>query len=189
MVRNLLQVSAHYVRPNISRNARDRTSAFFKVLSVLAEIFVFIYIGTSISMNTDAWRNLKTWTMLVRSLYIGEPITRVSARRAGQPLGVSPTDGTPRSRLEAKSPDHNGVNLQGVALVALALSRAANVWPCTSLVNYFRPPELRIPRGQQLMIWFSGMRGAMAFAMALRALDELSRAFENVFLQELSHEL
>lgn len=27
-----VQVSAHYVRPNISRNARDRTSAFFKVL-------------------------------------------------------------------------------------------------------------------------------------------------------------
>ena len=65
---------------------------------------------------------------------------------------------------------------QGVALVALALSRAANVWPCTSMVNYFRPPELRIPPGQQLMIWFSGMRGAMAFAMALRALEELSRA-------------
>ena len=39
------QVSAHYVRPNISRNARDRTAAFFKVLSVLAEIFVFSYIG------------------------------------------------------------------------------------------------------------------------------------------------
>ncbi len=61
-----MQVSAHYVRPNISRNARDRTSAFFKVLSVLSEIFVFIYIGTSISMNTDAWRHGKTWSMLVR---------------------------------------------------------------------------------------------------------------------------
>ena len=66
VIHNLLyQVSAHYVRPNISRNARDRTSAFFKVLSVLSEIFVFIYIGTSISMNTDAWRHLKTWSMLV----------------------------------------------------------------------------------------------------------------------------
>lgn len=42
-----MQVSAYYVRPNISRNARDRTAAFFKVLSVLAEIFVFSYIGTT----------------------------------------------------------------------------------------------------------------------------------------------
>lgn len=69
--------------------------------------------------------------------------------------------------------------VQVVALVALAVSRAANVWPCTWLANYFRPPELRIPAGQQLMIWFSGMRGAMAFAMALRALDELSRALHD----------
>ena len=67
LVMHATQVSAHYVRPNISRNARDRTSAFFKVLSVLSEIFVFIYIGTSISMNVDAWRHVKTWTMLVRS--------------------------------------------------------------------------------------------------------------------------
>ena len=59
-----LQVSSHYVRPNISRNARDRTAAFFKVLSVLAEIFVFIYIGTSISIETNAWRNWRTWTVL-----------------------------------------------------------------------------------------------------------------------------
>ena len=76
---------------------------------------------------------------------------------------------------------------QVVALVALAVSRAANVWPCTWLVNYFRPPELRIPAGQQLMIWFSGMRGAMAFAMALRALDELSRALHGASQQLTSH--
>ena len=59
------QVSSHYVRPNISRNARDRTAAFFKVLSMLAEIFVFIYIGTSISIETDAWRHWRTWSVLV----------------------------------------------------------------------------------------------------------------------------
>ena len=53
------------MRPNISRNARDRTAAFFKVLSVLAEIFVFIYIGTSISIETDAWRHWRTWSVLV----------------------------------------------------------------------------------------------------------------------------
>ena len=66
--------------------------------------------------------------------------------------------------------------VQAFALLALALSRAANVWPCSALVNYFRPQDLRIPQRQQLMIWFSGMRGAMAFAMALRALDEIPRA-------------
>ena len=68
------------------------------------------------------------------------------------------------------------VSTQAVALLALAASRAANVWPLAGLVNYFRPPELRIPQGQQVMMWFSGMRGAMAFAMALRALDVFPRA-------------
>ncbi len=63
-----------------------------------------------------------------------------------------------------------------MALLALAVSRAANVWPLAGLVNYFRPPELRIPQSQQVMMWFSGMRGAMAFAMALRALDVFPRA-------------
>ncbi len=37
-----------------------------QVLSVLAEIFVFCYIGTSISINTDAWRHGVTWATLVR---------------------------------------------------------------------------------------------------------------------------
>ena len=59
------QVSAHYVRPNISRNARDRTAAFFKVLSMLAEIFVFIYIGMSFSTNFGAWKDGYTWSTLV----------------------------------------------------------------------------------------------------------------------------
>lgn len=37
-----------------------------QVLSVLAEIFVFCYIGSSISINTDAWRHGITWATLVR---------------------------------------------------------------------------------------------------------------------------
>lgn len=90
------------MRPNISRNARDRTAAFFKVhrlqwlqarphrqspcqqhfvqsaalvvtlcasavqvLSVLAELFCFTYIGSSISIDTSAWQHGVTWATLV----------------------------------------------------------------------------------------------------------------------------
>jgi hypothetical protein len=35
-----------------------------QVLSVLAELFCFTYIGSSISMNTSAWRHGVTWTTL-----------------------------------------------------------------------------------------------------------------------------
>lgn len=65
---------------------------------------------------------------------------------------------------------------QVVVILALAVSRALNVWPNAALVNYVRPPDLRIPQSQQFMMWFSGMRGAMAFAMVLRALEDLPGA-------------
>jgi solute carrier family 9 (sodium/hydrogen exchanger), member 8 len=63
--------------------------------------------------------------------------------------------------------------VQLVSVLALAVSRALNVWPNAALVNYGRPPDLRIPQAQQFVMWFSGMRGAMAFAMVLRALEDL----------------
>ena len=58
-------------------------------------------------------------------------------------------------------------------LVALALSRAANIYPNAAVVNCLRPPEMKIPQSQQFMMWFSGMRGAMAFAMSLRAINDM----------------
>ena len=40
---------AHYARPNLSKAARDRTLAFFRILATLSETFVFIYIGASLA--------------------------------------------------------------------------------------------------------------------------------------------
>lgn len=56
---NLLpyQVMAHYTKPNLSKAARDRTGAFFKVLSTLAESFVFLYIGASLFISQQAWEH------------------------------------------------------------------------------------------------------------------------------------
>jgi NhaP-type Na+/H+ or K+/H+ antiporter len=73
----------------------------------------------------------------------------------------------------ASATDSHHLILQLVSVLALAVSRALNVWPNAALVNYGRPPDLRIPQAQQFMMWFSGMRGAMAFAMVLRALEDL----------------
>ncbi len=42
------------------------------------------------------------------------------------------------------------MHAQIVALFALAVSRAANIWPLAAMVNYVRPPELRIPQTQQV---------------------------------------
>lgn len=48
-VHEVVQVMAHYARPNLTRAARDRTLAFFRILATLSETFVFIYIGASLA--------------------------------------------------------------------------------------------------------------------------------------------
>jgi NhaP-type Na+/H+ or K+/H+ antiporter len=62
--------------------------------------------------------------------------------------------------------------VQGVSFAALALSRALNVVPCCAAVNLLRAAgSPRIPASHQLVLWWSGLRGAMAFAIALQAAD------------------
>jgi solute carrier family 9 (sodium/hydrogen exchanger), member 8 len=63
-----------------------------------------------------------------------------------------------------------------MSLVALAVSRYLNVYPCTAFVNLLRPAESRIPETHKHMLWFSGLRGAMAFALASRARNELDNS-------------
>ncbi|EFN58404.1 hypothetical protein CHLNCDRAFT_140336 [Chlorella variabilis] len=114
---------AAYAKPNMMPNSRDRVSSFFKLLSTLAEVFVFVYIGASVFMSGQGFDNRQLLPFL------------------------------------------------GVCFVALAVSRALNVWPCAALVNLGRPRELRIPQSHQVMLWWSGLRGAMAFAIALEAAE------------------
>ncbi|KAL9974082.1 hypothetical protein ACROYT_G011081 [Oculina patagonica] len=59
--------------------------------------------------------------------------------------------------------------------IILCLSgRAVNIFPLSSLVNQFR--DVRIPRKTQFIMWFSGLRGAVAFALVLHLqLDDEKR--------------
>ena len=45
------------------------------------------------------------------------------------------------------------------------LGRACNIFPLSILLNYFR--EHKITKKMQFVMWFSGLRGAIAFALAL----------------------
>ena len=58
-------------------------------------------------------------------------------------------------------------------LVALAISRAVNVFPNMLLVNCTRPPEMRFSKSHQFMLWWAGLRGAMAFALAILGRDTM----------------
>jgi len=53
-----------------------------------------------------------------------------------------------------------------IAFIAVALGRAANIYPLSFLLNFGRKPK--ISRNCQHVLFFSGLRGAMAFALAIR---------------------
>eukprot|EP01023_Acetabularia_acetabulum_P056108 TRINITY_DN650_c0_g1_i1.p1 TRINITY_DN650_c0_g1~~TRINITY_DN650_c0_g1_i1.p1 ORF type:complete len:584 (-),score=92.71 TRINITY_DN650_c0_g1_i1:328-2079(-) len=60
-----------------------------------------------------------------------------------------------------------------IALIALAWSRAVNVYMNSAFVNVFRPPSLHISGKAKFMMWFAGLRGAIAFALALESSEDL----------------
>ncbi len=49
----------------------------------------------------------------------------------------------------------------------LLLARAANTFPLVGVANLRREKSNRIPFNHQIMMWFSGIRGAMAFSLTV----------------------
>jgi len=52
-------------------------------------------------------------------------------------------------------------------LPILLISRACNIFPLSFLVNLGRKHHHKVPANQQIMLWFGGLRGAMAFALSI----------------------
>lgn len=51
------------------------------------------------------------------------------------------------------------------SIIMCLLGRACNIFPLSILLNYFR--EHKITKKMQFIMWFSGLRGAIAFALSL----------------------
>lgn len=51
------------------------------------------------------------------------------------------------------------------SIILCLLGRAVNIYPLSYLVNYFR--EHKISKKMMFVMWFSGLRGAIAYALAL----------------------
>ena len=63
-----------------------------------------------------------------------------------------------------------------MTIISILLARLLNVYPLAGLVNLFRPSDRIIPKTHQFMLWFSGLRGAIAFALALMSTHDLPAA-------------
>lgn len=59
------------------------------------------------------------------------------------------------------------------SIIFILVARAANVFSCAYLLNLARPPHRQISRQYQQALWYSGLRGAMAFALALQSVHDL----------------
>ncbi|KAL3643299.1 Sodium/hydrogen exchanger 6 [Castilleja foliolosa] len=115
-------VMKHYSFSNLSDSSQKFVSAFFHLISSLAETFVFIYMGFDIAMEQHSW-------------------------------------------------SHIGFIFFSILFICIA--RAANVFSCAYLVNLARPAHRKIPMKHQKALWYSGLRGAMAFALALQSVHDL----------------
>ncbi|XP_009789503.1 sodium/hydrogen exchanger 6 [Nicotiana tabacum] len=115
-------VMKRYTYSNLSESSQRFVSAFFHLISSLAETFVFIYMGFDIAMEKHSW-------------------------------------------------SHVGFIFFSILFIVIA--RAANVFGCAYLVNLVRPPHRKIPANHQKALWYSGLRGAMAFALALQSVHDL----------------
>jgi sodium/hydrogen exchanger 8 len=52
-------------------------------------------------------------------------------------------------------------------IFVMLVSRAGNIFPLSWLVNLRRSEDHKIPFSHQIMLWYSGLRGALAFALTL----------------------
>ena len=66
-----------------------------------------------------------------------------------------------------------GWGLVITTILNLNFARFLNIWIVTSLVNCSRT-ESKISRNMQTVMWVSGLRGAMAYALALKSTQDLA---------------
>ena len=62
----------------------------------------------------------------------------------------------------------------GISILSMLFSRAINVYPICALVNMKRPARRAVKPNVQHVVWYSGLRGGIAFALGLAALTDFS---------------
>ena len=53
------------------------------------------------------------------------------------------------------------------SIILILLARACNIYPLSFIVNKFRGSEVKINSRMQFVMWFSGLRGAIAYVLSL----------------------
>uniref|UniRef100_A0A7S0IGM3 Cation/H+ exchanger transmembrane domain-containing protein n=1 Tax=Micromonas pusilla TaxID=38833 RepID=A0A7S0IGM3_MICPS len=160
-------VMGHYTRRNLSAGGRALTMGAFGLMAQLSETFVFIYIGASVFLALPKYFSTAVWAvaMCFASRYVAvfpgvslinaHTGTELAARRA-------------RAEVGANAPTPAGSTPGGEQTCAGILRQRAASAVEHSLASVFHSGG-PMPGNHARMLWFSGLRGAMAFALALEA--------------------
>ncbi len=132
---------SHYTQHNLSSEARAATRHIFEAFGYTTNIFLFAYIGF-VSSSADVF----TRAVVVLAF---------SAVRCAPSLYYPPLF---VARLQMQVPQSRQVALNLVA-------RGIHIFSLSFIVNQFR--STRIKFRDQVVLWFSGLRGIITFALAL----------------------
>ncbi|KAI9344027.1 Cation/H+ exchanger, partial [Obelidium mucronatum] len=121
----------HYAYDNMSLRTRRTTKYMFRVLSQLAENFVFIYLGVTLFANREQVFSL---------------------------------------------------TLTFFTLIIVLFSRYASIRPLASLLNSLNPSKPLIPQNYQTILWWAGLRGAIAFALSFEMTSPSAAAMRTTTL-------
>lgn len=156
---------AHYTRKNLSVEAKHLSIHFWEILATLAETYVFLYLGLSIF---TVWGEYDV-IMIVFAIVRRPPLFSLFSLSAF---------------LFSLSAVSLSLSLRRAVLAYLTrgqplclAGRALHIFPISGVFNLFRKAKykrrglrtatLGIPLSHQVMMWFSGLRGAIAFALAM----------------------
>jgi solute carrier family 9 (sodium/hydrogen exchanger), member 8 len=65
-----------------------------------------------------------------------------------------------------------GIGAIVLAIINLNIARFLNILIVSKLVNWARSEKTKISRKQQFVMWISGLRGAMAYALSLQSIQD-----------------
>ena len=160
-------VMGHYTRRNLSAGGRALTMGAFGLMAQLSETFVFIYIGASVFLALPKYFSTAVWAvaMCFASRYVAvfPGVSLINAH-----VGTELAARRARAEVNTNAPTPAGGGDQtftGILKGAYPAVASAVEHSLASVFHSGGP----VPLNHARMLWFSGLRGAMAFALALEA--------------------
>lgn len=170
-----------YVVPNLSESTDDHADVFFRLAAHIAETSIFLELGLSVAglcgQNLFHWQFI-LWSLLAclvgRALNI-YPISYAYNMSLREPMPLPPDEDGIQTRYQADTDQENHVEMTEPSKEELAPSEQASspaklkpreVREMAATLTLEARRDQKIQASTANMLWFSGLRGAVAYACA-----------------------